>query len=85
MYKLKVNAFHGKTVENFTNGLKLDFPSNDEPGKKVERQSNIDFDDVKFYKDFSFNDFLFKNIEVIFDKPIYQNRFTCISSILLCK
>ena len=69
-YKLLNNAFYGKTMENVTNTLPLEFIKNDYCKKITKQQSKLTFNGIhKSYK--NFDSYTFKQNEVLMDQPIY--------------
>ena len=69
-YKLLNNAFYGKTMENVRNRSKIEFVQKDDDVKIVKWQSKLTFNGIhKFYE--KYDSFIFKQNEVLMDKPIY--------------
>ena len=69
-YKLLINAFYGKTMENVRNRLKMKFIKKDDHREKMKQQSKITFNGVhKSYE--NCDSYTFKQNEVLMDKPIY--------------
>ena len=69
-YKLLNNAFYGKTKENVRNRCKLEFIKKDEYDKILKQQRKLTFNGI--HKSFNNCDsYLFKEHEIILDKPIY--------------
>ena len=69
-YKLLNNAFHGKTMENVRNRLKIKFVKKDDHREIIKQQSKLTFNGIhKSYE--NFDSCTFKQNEVLMDKPIY--------------
>ena len=69
-YKLLNNAFYGKTMENVRNRSKIEFVKKDDEEKIVKWQSKLTFNGIhKSYE--KYDSFIFKQNEVLMDKPIY--------------
>ena len=69
-YKLLNNAFHGKTMENVRNRLKIKFIKKDDYREIIKQQSKLTFNGI--YKAYENCDsYTFKQNEVLMDKPIY--------------
>ena len=69
-HKLLNNAFYGKTMENVSNRLELEFTKKDDYEKIINQQSRLNFSDIhKSYE--NCDSYRFKQIEVLMDKPIY--------------
>ena len=68
-YNLLNNAFHGKTMENVRNRLKIKFIKKEDYGKKIKYQSRLTLNG--FHKSYGNCDsYTFKQNEVLMDKPI---------------
>ena len=69
-YKLLKNAFHGKTMENVRNRLKIKFVKKDNYREIIRGQSMLTFNgNHKSYE--NCDSYTFKQNEVLMDKPIY--------------
>ena len=69
-YKLLINAFYGKTMENVQNRLKIKFIKKDEYREIIKQQSKLTFNGIhKSYE--NCDSYTFKQNEVLLDKPIY--------------
>ena len=69
-YKLLINAFYGKTMENVRNRLKIKFIKKDDYREITKQQSKLTFNGIhKSYK--NFDSYTFKQNEVLLDKPTY--------------
>ena len=69
-YKLLNNDFHGKTMENVRNRLKIKFVKKDYYRETIRRQSMLTFNGIhKSYE--NCDSYTFKQNEVLMDKPIY--------------
>ena len=69
-YKLLKNAFSEKTMENVRNRGKIEFIKRDENDKILKQQRKITFNGI--HKSFNNCDsYLFKEHEILMDKPIY--------------
>ena len=73
-YKLLNNAFYGKTMEKVRNRVKIKFIKKDDYREIIKQQSKLTFNGVhKSYN--NCDSYIFKQNEVLMDKPIYL-RFT---------
>ena len=69
-YKILVNAFFGKFLENVRNRINIDFIKKDDNDKIVKQQSKLTFNGIhKNYE--NYDSYTFKKNEVLMDKPIY--------------
>ena len=69
-YKLLNNAFYGKTMKNVRNCIKIKFVKNDDYREIIMQQSKFTFNGI--HKSYENNDsYIFKQNEVLTDKPIY--------------
>ena len=69
-YKLLNNAFYGETMENVRNRCKIEIIKRDKYDKILKQQRNLTFNGI--HKCFSNCDsYLFKEHEILMDKPIY--------------
>ena len=69
-YKLLNNAFHGKTMENVGNRLKINFVKKDDYREILRQQSKLTFNGIhKSYENCDSS--TFKQNEVLMDEPIY--------------
>ena len=69
-YNLLNNAFHGKTMENVRNRMKVEFIKKDDTDKIIKQQSKLNFNGIhKIYEDYE--SYTFEQNEVLMDKPIY--------------
>ena len=69
-YKLLNNAFYGKTMENVRNRLKIKFIKKDDYREIIKQQSKLTFNGIhKAYE--NCDSYIFKQNEVLMDKPIY--------------
>ena len=69
-YNLLNNVFYGKTIENLRNHLKIKFGQKDDYRKIVKQQSKLTFNGIhKSYE--NCDSYIFKQNEVLMDKPIY--------------
>ena len=69
-YKLLNNAFYGKTMENVRNRLKIKFIKKDDYREIIKQQSKLTFNGIhKSYE--NCDSYIFKQNEVLMDKPIY--------------
>ena len=69
-YKVLNNAFYGKTMENVRNRCKIEFIKRDECNKILKQQRKLTFNGI--HKNFNNCDsYLFKEHEILLDKPIY--------------
>ena len=79
-YKLLNDAFHGKTMENVRNRIKVEVIKKDDTDKIIKQQSKMTFSGIhKSYK--NYDSYAFKQNEVLMDKPIYLG----FSVLELCK
>ena len=73
-YKLLINAFYGKTMENVRNRLKIKFFKNDDYRAIIKQQSKLTFNGIdKSYE--NCYSYTVRQNEVLMDKPI-QLGFT---------
>ena len=69
-YKLRNNAFYGKTMENVRNCLKIKFVKKNDYREIIKQQSKLTF--IGIHKSYENCDsYTFKQNEVLMDKPIY--------------
>ena len=69
-YKLLIIAFYGKTLENVRNRCKIEIIKRDELDKNLKQQRKLTFNGI--HKSFDNCDsYLFKEHEILMDKPIY--------------
>ena len=69
-YELLNDAFHGKSMENVRNRLKIEFIKKDDFEKIIKQQSKLTFNGIqKSYE--NCNNYTFKQNDVLLDKPIY--------------
>ena len=69
-YNLLKKAFYGKTMENVRDRKKVEFIKKDDTDKNIKQQSKLTFKGI--HKSYEFYDnFTFKQNEVLMDKPIY--------------
>ena len=69
-YKLLVNSFYGKTMENLRNSCKIEFIGKNENEKIVQQQSKLTFNGIhKSYE--IYDSYTFKQNEILMDKPFY--------------
>ena len=69
-YKLLINAFYGKTMENVRNRLKIKIIKKDDYREIIKQQSKLTFNGIhKSYE--NCDSYTFKQNEVLIDKPIY--------------
>ena len=69
-YKLLNNAFYGKTMENVRNRLKIKSNKKDDQREIIKQQSELIFNGIhKSYE--NCDSYIFKQNEVLMDKPIY--------------
>ena len=69
-YKILVNAFYGKCMENVRNRIKVDFIKKDDNDKIIKQQSKLTFNGIhKSYE--NYDSYTFKQNEILFDKPLY--------------
>ena len=69
-YKLLINAFYGKTMENVRNRLKIKFIKKDDYREIIKHQSKLTFNGIhKSYE--NCDSYTHKQNEVLMDKPIY--------------
>ena len=69
-FKLLNNAFYGKTCENIRNRVNIEFVDKNNVDKIIKIQSKLSFNGI--HKSFdTFDSFLMKKREILFDKPIY--------------
>ena len=67
-YRFLNNAFHGKTMENVRNGLKIKFIKKDDTDKILKQESKLTFSGIqKSYE--NCDCYTFKQNEVLMDKP----------------
>ena len=70
LYKLLNNAFHGKTMENVRNRIKVELIEKEDTDKNIKQQSELTFNGIhKSYE--NYDNYTFKKNEVLIDKPIY--------------
>ena len=68
-YKLLNNSFYGKTMENVSNRIKVEFIKKDDTNKSMKQQSKLTFSGIhKSYE--HYDSYTFKQNEVLMDKPI---------------
>ena len=73
-YKILHNSFHGKTMENVRNRLKIKFLKKDDYRKIIKHQPRLTFNEIhKTYEDF--DSYTFKQNDVLMDKPLYLGFF----------
>ena len=69
-YKLKINCFYGKTMENVRIQNKVEFIRKHDTNKIKKQQSKITFNGIhKSYE--NYDSYTVKQNEVLMDKPIY--------------
>ena len=69
-YKLRNNAFYGKTMENVRNRIKVEFIKKDDTDKIIKQQPKLTLNGIhKSYE--NYDSYTFKQNEVLMDKPIY--------------
>ena len=69
-YKLRNNAFYGKTMENVRNRLKIKFGKKDDYREIIKQQSKRTFNGIhKSYE--NCESYTFRENEAKMDKPIY--------------
>ena len=69
-YNISNNAYHGKTMENVRNRIKLEFIKKDDTDKIIKQQSKLTFNGIhKSYE--NYDSYTFKQNEVLIDKPVY--------------
>ena len=69
-YKVLNNSFYGKTMENFSNRIRVEFIRKDGTDKIIKQQSKLTFNG--FHKSYENSDsYTFNQNEVLMDKPIY--------------
>ena len=69
-YKLLNNAYYGKTMENVKNRLKIKIVKKDDCREIIKQQSKLNFNGIhKSYK--NCDSYIYKQNEVLMDKPIY--------------
>ena len=70
LYKLMKNAFFGKTMENVSDRVNLEFIDHSQIQQIIKRQSKLSFKGiVDWYSVFSL--YKFDKEKTVFDKPIY--------------
>ena len=84
-YKLLINAFYGKTMENVRNRLKIKFVKKDDYREIVKQQSKLTFNGIqKSYE--NCDSYTFKQNEVLMDKPMYLGfSMLKLSELLVCE
>ena len=88
-YKLLNNAFYGKTMENVHNRLRLEIIEKYHDKEIIKQQSKIKFNGIhKSYE--TCDSYLFKENEVLKDKPIFSgfsvldlSKYTCMRHIMI--
>ena len=71
MYKLRNNAFFGKTLENVRDRVNLEFNDHSRIQQIIKRQSKLSFKGiVDWYSVFSV--YKFDKEKTVFDKPMYS-------------
>ena len=69
-YKLLINTFYGKTMENVGNRLKIKFVKKNDYREIIKQQSKLTFNGI--HKSYENSDsYTFKQKEVLVDKPLY--------------
>ena len=69
-YKILINAFYGKTMENVLNRIKVEIIRKDDTDKIMKQQSKLTFNGIhKSYE--NYDSYTFKQNEVLMYKPIY--------------
>ena len=69
-YKILNNAFHGKTMENVRNRLKVEFHKKNDIEKIIKQQPKITFNRIHISYTI-YDSYTFKQNEVMIDEPIY--------------
>ena len=73
-YKVLINAFYGKTMENVQNRLKTELVKKDDCREIIKQQSEMTFNGIhKSYE--NCDSYRFKQNEVLMDQPIYLGFF----------
>ena len=69
-YKLLINAFYGKTMENVRTRLRLKFFNKDDYKEIIKQQSILTFNGIhKYYE--NCDSYVFGKNDFVMDKPIY--------------
>ena len=84
-YKLLINAFYGKTMENVRNRLGLEIIEKDDYKKNIKQQPNFTFNGIhESYE--KYDCYLLKKNEVKMDKPIFLGFAVLeLSKLHMCK
>ena len=69
-YELGNNAFHGKTMENVRNTMKIELTEKDDKEKIIEQQSKFTSNGFHEYYT-NYDSYKFKQYEVLMNKPIH--------------